>query len=110
MTMQLVVFPAKNLDATKKLFSTMLGSEPYVDEPYYVGYRTGDFEFGLDPNADGNGPICYWEVSDIEATVQSLVAAGAVVAQPPHNVGGGLQVATLTDPSGSVIGLRQPPA
>jgi predicted enzyme related to lactoylglutathione lyase len=110
MTMQLVVFPAKDLDAAKKLFTTLLGGEPYVDESYYVGYRTGDVEFGLDPNADGSGPVCYWEVSDIDATVRVLVAAGAEVAQPPHNVGGGLQVATLTDPNGSVIGLRQPPA
>ncbi|MDT4919439.1 MAG: hypothetical protein QOI15_341, partial [Pseudonocardiales bacterium] len=30
MTMSLVVFPAKDLDATKKLFSTLLGSDPYV--------------------------------------------------------------------------------
>jgi predicted enzyme related to lactoylglutathione lyase len=110
MTMQLVVFPAKDLDATKKLFTAMLGAEPYVDQPYYVGYRAGDLEFGLDPNADGNGPICYWEVADINDTISALEAAGAAVAQPPHDVGGGLQVATLTDPNGSVIGLRQPPA
>jgi predicted enzyme related to lactoylglutathione lyase len=110
MTMQLVVFPAKDLDATKKLFTAMLGTEPYVDQPYYVGYRAGDLEFGLDPSADSTGPICYWEVADIAATVQALTAAGAELAQPPHNVGGGLQVATLTDPSGSLIGLRQPPA
>ena len=86
----------------------MLGTEPYVDQPYYVGYRTGDLEFGLDPNAEGEGPICYWEVPDINDSVKALQLAGATVAQPPHDVGGGLQVATLTDPNGSTIGLRQP--
>jgi predicted enzyme related to lactoylglutathione lyase len=109
MTMQLVVFPAKNLEATKTLFSTLLGAEPYVDQPYYVGFRAGEVEFGLDPNADSVGPICYWAVTDIAARVQSLAEAGAEVAQAPHDVGGGLQVATLTDPSGSTIGLRQNP-
>jgi predicted enzyme related to lactoylglutathione lyase len=109
MTMQLVVFPAKDLDATKKLFTTLLGTEPYVDQPYYVGFRAGELEFGLDPNAESTGPICFWATSDIAASVAELAAAGAEVSQPPHNVGGGLQVATLTDASGSTIGLRQAP-
>jgi predicted enzyme related to lactoylglutathione lyase len=109
MTMQLVVFPAKDLDRTKKLFSSLLGSEPYVDQPYYVGYRVGELEFGLDPNGDSAGPVCYWPTDDIEARVRMLVESGAEVEQAPHDVGGGLQVATLTDPSGSTIGLRQSP-
>ena len=109
MTMSLVVFPAKDLDASKSLFTALLGTEPYVDQPYYVGYRVGELEFGLDPNADSAGPICYWAVTDIEARVQALVAAGAALAQAPHNVGGGLQVATVTDASGNTIGFRQAP-
>jgi predicted enzyme related to lactoylglutathione lyase len=109
MTMSLVVFPAKDLDATKKLFAALLGTEPYVDQPYYVGFRAGELEFGLDPNAETTGPICYWAVDDIEASVQSAVAAGAEVLQPPHNVGGGLQVATLTDGNGNTVGFRQAP-
>jgi predicted enzyme related to lactoylglutathione lyase len=109
MTMSLVVFPAKDLDASKTLFSALLGTEPYVDQPYYVGYRVGDLEFGLDPNAGSAGPICYWPVTDIDAGVQSLSKAGAEVAEEPHDVGGGTKIAKLTDPSGSVIGLRQSP-
>jgi predicted enzyme related to lactoylglutathione lyase len=109
MTMSLVVFPAKDLDATKKLFSTLLGSDPYVDQPYYVGYRVGELEFGLDPHAASSGPICYWQVDDIAAAVQELVDAGAEVVQAPHDVGGGLQVATLKDATGSTVGFRQTP-
>ena len=107
MTMSLVVYPAKDLDAAKTLFSTLLGTEPYADQPYYVGYRVGDVEFGLDPNGATAGPICYWAVTDIDASVQSLVAAGAEVVEEPHSVGGGNKIAKLTDPSGNVLGLRQ---
>jgi len=107
--MQLVVFPAKDLDAAKRLFSTLLGSEPYVDQAYYVGYRVGELEFGLDPNAQSAGPICYWEVPDIEASVASLVAAGAELGQAPHDVGGGKRISTLIEKSGSTIGLAQSP-
>jgi hypothetical protein len=43
----LIVYPAKELEGTKKIFSKFLGVEPYVDGPYYVGYKEGDMEIGL---------------------------------------------------------------
>jgi predicted enzyme related to lactoylglutathione lyase len=40
--------------------------------------------------------------------VPSLVtAAGAVVREAPHDVGGGRLVASFTDPAGNVLGLLQ---
>ncbi len=39
-TEQLVVYPVKDLEKAKELFTQLLGSDPYVDSPYYVGYRT----------------------------------------------------------------------
>jgi predicted enzyme related to lactoylglutathione lyase len=107
MTMSLTVFPAKDLAAAKALFTVLLGAQPYVDQPYYVGYRVGDLEVGLDPNADSSGPICYWSVTDIDAGVQSLVAAGAEVVEEPHSVGGSVKIAKLADASGNTVGLRQ---
>lgn len=103
---KLVVFPAKDLDGTKKIFSTLLGADPYIDGPYYVGFRASGLEVGLDPNATG-GPICYWDVDDIAATVQSLIAAGATLDQAPTDVGRGLLIAKVKDADGNVIGLRQ---
>ncbi len=106
--MQLVVFPTKDRDGAKKIFSTLLGTKPYVDGEYYVGFRAGGLEVGLDPNATG-GPICYWDTDDIEASVQSLVAAGATLEEAAHDVGRGLLVAKVKDADGSVIGFRQKP-
>ena len=106
--MQLVVFPTKDLDGAKKIFSTLLGTDPYVDGPYYVGFRAGGPEVGLDPNGTG-GPICFWDVDDIAASVQSLVAAGATLDEAPHDVGRGLLVAKVKDADGNVVGLRQSP-
>ena len=106
--MQLVVFPTKDLDGAKKIFSTLLGTDPYVDGQYYVGFRAGGLEVGLDPNGTG-GPICYWDVDDIAASVQSLVAAGATLDEAPHDVGRGLLIAKVKDADGNVIGLRQSP-
>jgi predicted enzyme related to lactoylglutathione lyase len=106
--MQLVVFPTKDVDGAKKIFSTLLGTDPYVDGSYYVGFRAGGLEFGLDPNGT-DGPICYWDVDDIEASVQSLVAAGATLDEAAHDVGRGLLVAKVKDADGNVVGLRQSP-
>src|SRR3982751_4304127 len=64
--MQVVVFPTKDVDGAKKIFSTLLGTEPYVYSPYYVGFRADGIEIGLDPNGTG-APICYWDVEDIAA-------------------------------------------
>lgn len=106
--MQLVVFPTKDLDGAKKIFSTLLGANPYIDGPYYVGFRAGGLEVGLDPNGT-DGPICFWDVDDIAASVQSLVAAGATLDEAAHDVGRGLLVAKVKDADGNVVGLRQSP-
>jgi predicted enzyme related to lactoylglutathione lyase len=106
--MQIVVFPAKDIDGAKKIFSTLLGTDPYVDGAYYVGFRTDGLEVGLDPNGTG-GPICYWDVDDIEASMQSLVAAGATLDEAAHDVGRGLLIAKVKDADGNVVGLRQSP-
>jgi predicted enzyme related to lactoylglutathione lyase len=106
---RLVVYPVKDLDAAKTLFTALLGTEPYADSPYYVGYRAGDQEIGLDPHGHTKsaGPIAYWEVPDIKVGVDQLVAAGAEMQQEPKDVGGGKLIALLKDASGNVIGLME---
>jgi len=81
---RLLVFPVRDPARAKRLYGRLLGTEPYVEGPYYVGFRVGDQEIGLDPNghkAGLTGPIAYWQVDDIRASVQSLVDAGATVQQ-----------------------------
>lgn len=105
-----IIFPVRNVDQATKLYSTLLGVEPYTAASYYVGFRIGDQEIGLDPNGHAQGmtgPVAYLNVADIRETVQKLVDAGAQVQQEVKNVGGGLLVATVTDADGNPIGLRQ---
>lgn len=104
---KLIVFPVKDLEAAKKLYGKFLGVEPYADAPYYVGYRLGDFEFGLDPH--GQDVIAYVDVDDITSYLQTLVDAGATIQQEPKDVGGGLLIAQIKDADGNVLGLRQSP-
>jgi predicted enzyme related to lactoylglutathione lyase len=53
------------------------------------------------------GPVAYWHVADIEAKLAEVTAAGGVVKEPAHDVGGGRLVASITDPDGNVLGLLQ---
>jgi hypothetical protein len=54
----------------KAFYSELLGVEPFADGPYYVGFRIGDLEIGLDPHGRTEGPIAYWEVKDIRTRLR----------------------------------------
>ncbi len=107
-----VIYPVKDIAQAKKLYSKLLGVEPYADEAYYVGFRVGDQEIGLDPNGHNQGmtgPVGYFHVSDIKQSLQSLVDAGAQTQQEVRDVGGGKLIATVKDADGNIIGLIQSP-
>ncbi len=109
---KLFVFPVKDIAQAKTLYSTLLGVEPYVAADYYVGFKVGDQEIGLDPYGHQKGitgPIGYWDVDDIKKSLQTLLDAGAQVQQAVQDVGGGLLIASVTDADGNSIGLRQAP-
>jgi predicted enzyme related to lactoylglutathione lyase len=103
---KVLVYPAKDLAKTKKYFSTFLGTEPYVDGEWYVGYRVGDLEIGLDPH--GEDVIAYTDTDDIEAGLKTLQDVGAKVTQEPKDVAAGLLIAKV-ELDGNVVGLRQQP-
>ena len=109
---QTVIYPVKDLDAAKAVFGALLGAEPVMDAPYYVQYAAGGLEIGLDPNGHGKGmtgPVCYWRVDDIRASVARLREAGATESEPVTDVGGGRLVAVLADTNGNPVGLMQTP-
>ena len=106
----LIVYPAADLTAAKRFFRELIGADPYADSPHYVGYKCGDLEIGLVPSAKSEaGALAYWTVSDIAASVEALVAAGGTVMQEITDVAYGLLVATVKDPNGATVGLRQFP-
>ena len=96
----------------KALYRTMLGVEPYMDEAYYVGFRVGDLEIGLDPHGHHKGmtgPVAYWQVNDIRKSLQFLLDADAQVQQEVQDVGGGKLIASVKDADGNITGLLQSP-
>jgi predicted enzyme related to lactoylglutathione lyase len=109
--MKTIIYPVTDLAKAKSLYGELLGVEPYADEAYYVGFRVGEQEVGLDPHGHGKGmtgAVGYWHVDDINSSVKALLDAGANTLQGIKDVGGGKLIATVKDADGNVIGLIQP--
>ena len=104
-----VIYPVRDLAKAKKLYTVLLGVAPYADSPYYVGFKVGDQDIGLDPNGHKWGLTAYHHVDDIKKTLQSLLDAGAKPLQAMKDVDGGKLIASVKDADGNVIGLSQDP-
>jgi predicted enzyme related to lactoylglutathione lyase len=101
------LYPSPDLAAAKRWYADVLGVAPYFDEPFYVGFSVGGFELGLVPDATpgADGPQPLWGVANIEVAHSRLIQLGARPLDPIVEVGGGIKVAAVLDPSGNRLGL-----
>jgi len=107
-----VLHPVSDLEKAKPVYAALLGMPPQTDSPYYVGFEAEGQQIGLVPGGGPQGmtsPVAYWHVPDIEAKLGEVIAAGATMKEPAHDVGGGRLVASVADPDGNVLGLIQDP-
>ncbi len=105
------IYPSPDLDAAKRWYAEALGQPPYFDEPFYVGFAVCGFELGLVPDATPGtvGTQALWGVADIDAEHARLLALGATEVDPVTEVGGGIRVSAVRDPSGNRFGLIENP-
>jgi catechol 2,3-dioxygenase-like lactoylglutathione lyase family enzyme len=101
-----VIYPAPDLGAAKRWWTSFLGVDPYFDEPFYVGFNPGGYELGLLPDADPvDGALIYWGVDDVRVAVDAALAAGASEHSPVSDVGDGIITACVRTPDGSIVGF-----
>jgi len=94
----------------KAWYSSVLGMQPYFDQPFYAGFDVGGYELGLQPEqgdtrAGIGGVVVYWGVADACACLRRLLELGAKAHRDVMDVGGGIKVATVLDPFGNVFGI-----
>ena len=107
-----VLHPVSDLEKAKPVYAALLGLQPQADSSYYVGFDVAGQHIGLVPGGGPDAmtsPVAYWHVSDIEAKLAEVTAAGGTVKDAPRDVANGRLVATFTDPDGNVLGLLQDP-
>jgi len=102
-----IIYPVTDLAQAKANFHKFLGVEPYVDSPYYVGFRVAGQEIGLDPNRHKAGMTVYFPVDTIKQSLQSLLVAGPQIQQDIKDIGGAGLIASVIDADGNIIGLLQ---
>lgn len=106
-----VIYGANDIEKAKEWYSSVLGIQPYFDQPFYVGFNVAGYELGLDPNAlvGTSGPVAYWGVDDAHATLKRLLEAGAREHSPVQDVGDGILVGSVIDPFGNTLGFIKNP-
>jgi predicted enzyme related to lactoylglutathione lyase len=106
-----VKYPVADLARARDWFADAFGTQPYFDQPFYVGFNVGGFELGLVPDGTPGttGSVVYWGVDDIDAEFARIVGLGASEHEAVQDVGDGIRVAELKDPFGNVIGLIENP-
>lgn len=108
------IYQVADLEAAKAWYTALLGKPPYFDEPFYVGFNVGGYELGLQPSDDldagqAREAVTYWGVPDAEAAYARLLASGASANQPVQEVGGGIKLGAVLDPTGNVLGVIENP-
>jgi len=109
-----VKYDAKNLGEAKAWYTTVLGSKPYFDQPFYVGFQVGGYELGITPDENAHAKraasgIGYWGVDDAHAAYKRLIDLGATPNEPVTDVGDGILIGSVHDPFGNVLGVIQNP-
>lgn len=108
-------YQVKDLDKAKVWYSSVLGLQPYFDQPFYVGFNVGGYELGITP-VEKAGPnrvpsgIAYWGVADAQAAYKRLIEMGATGFEPIQDVGEGILIGAVHDPFGNVLGVIQNPS
>jgi catechol 2,3-dioxygenase-like lactoylglutathione lyase family enzyme len=98
-----------DLDAAKAWYTGILGYPPYFDDPFYVGFNVGGYELGLlpgdDPDHPYQGSITFWGVPDADTAYAHLLEQGATEHASVVEVGGGIRLGSVRDPSGNILGV-----
>jgi len=104
-------YPVPDLQLGKAWYSKVLGTAPYFDEPFYVGFSVGGFELGLIPDGTPGltGVQALWGVENVDTELARLVELGGQVQEAVTDVGGGIRVASVRDPFGNLFSIIENP-
>ena len=81
-----VIYPVVDLAAATAWWSELLGSRPYFEQPFYVGFSVAGYELGLLPDANpADGALTYWGVESVPDAMAAAIAwARSSTPRPPR--------------------------
>ena len=104
------IYKVSDINAAKDWYAKAFETQPYFDQPFYVGFNIGGFELGLQPEDEPvtdkkETVVAYWGVNDVQEEYDRLIASRATEHENPTEVAGDIIVASVKDPWGNIIGL-----
>lgn len=108
------IYRVSDLNSAKEWYAKVFETQPYFDQPFYVGFDIGGFELGLQPEDVAvtdkkESVVAYWGVNDVQKEYERFIASGATEHEKPTEVGGDIIVAAVKDPWHNIIGLIHNP-
>jgi lactoylglutathione lyase len=105
-----IVYMVDELEKAKNWYSKVFNVKPYYDTPYYVGFNIGGYELGLHPKEkitgkDNGTVLSYWGVENIQKSYKAMIEMGATKHEEPNTVGGDIELASVREPWGNIIGI-----
>jgi predicted enzyme related to lactoylglutathione lyase len=104
------IYKVGDIKKATEWYAKAFETDPYFNEPYYVGFNIKGYELGLQPEEvptmnKTETVVSYWGVTNIQEVYDRLIELGATENEKPFNVGEDITTATVKDPFGNVIGL-----
>lgn len=104
------IYKVTDVGKAKAWYSKVFSTDPYFDQPFYVGFNIAGYELGLQPTEDNSenkteSVETYWGVEDIHASYKWLIENNAKPHQEPTDVGESIMVATVKDPWNNLVGI-----
>jgi catechol 2,3-dioxygenase-like lactoylglutathione lyase family enzyme len=101
-----VIYPVVDLVAATAWWSQLLGSRPYFEQPFYVGFSVAGYELGLLPDTNpADGALTYWGVESVPEAMAAAIAVGAVEHTAASEVGDSIVTGTVLTATGSIVGF-----
>jgi lactoylglutathione lyase len=104
------IFSVSDLARTKRFYEGLGFEQTYQfppdGEPGFVTLQRGASQIGIGAGAEEGDRVAYWVyVDDVDASLDALRAAGAVVVAEPVDQPWGERVAQVRDPAGTLVYL-----
>ena len=82
------IYKVSDIQKATEWYSKAFETNPYFDEPYYVGFNIKGYELGLQPEDNPTfekveSVVSYWGVENIQETFDRLNELGATVNVKP---------------------------
>lgn len=104
-----IVYSVQDLSQAKNWYSDILGYPPLFDAPFAAIFVVGDCSLSLKEAINNEAPPnqvmeVYWEVDNVETSLEVLIKKGAVL-HTPIATALNIRTARVIDPFGNILGL-----